>query len=154
MRPLLDKLLAILRRDALTAIRYRSSFAVTLVGVLTELAAFYYLSRAIGPGFRPDGVPYFPFLLVGTGVYTFFLMSAQAFLNAVQQAQQAVSQATLIGVCERTVSIMRRRRVSISSRATATRWRGKAKARFCSMVTATVLCQPMRRKAWSSPRAM
>jgi len=27
-------------------------------------------------------------LLVGTGVYTFFLMSAQAFLNAVQQAQQ------------------------------------------------------------------
>ncbi|MGA9640707.1 MAG: ABC transporter permease [Terriglobales bacterium] len=88
MRPLLDKLLAILRRDALTAIRYRSSFAVTLVGVLTELAAFYYLSRAIGPGFRPDGVPYFPFLLVGTGLYTFFVMSGQAFLSTVQEAQQ------------------------------------------------------------------
>ncbi|MGB7148079.1 MAG: ABC transporter permease, partial [Terriglobales bacterium] len=34
------------------------------------------------------GVEYFPFLLVGTGVYTFFIMSAQAFLSAVQEAQQ------------------------------------------------------------------
>ncbi len=88
MNPTLDKLLAILRRDLLTAIRHRSGFLVTLVGVFTELAAFYYLSRAIGPGFRPDGVAYFPFLLVGTGLYTFFVMSAQAFLNVVQEAQQ------------------------------------------------------------------
>jgi len=85
---ILDKLAAILRRDLLTAIRHRSGFVMTLVGVLTELAAFYYLSHAIGPGFRPDGVAYFPFLLVGTGLFTFFVMSAQAFLNAVQQAQQ------------------------------------------------------------------
>src|SRR5450631_4826704 len=85
---ILDKLHAILRRDLLTAIRHRSGFVVTLVGVFMELAAFYYLSRAIGPGFRPDGVAYFPFLLVGTGLYTFFVMSAQAFLNVVQEAQQ------------------------------------------------------------------
>jgi ABC-2 type transport system permease protein len=84
----LDKLRAILWRDLLTAIRHRSGFVVTLVGVFTELAAFYFLSRAIGPGFRPNGVDYFPFLLVGTGIYTFFLMSAQAFLSAVQEAQQ------------------------------------------------------------------
>ena len=83
-----DKLVAILRRDLLTAIRHRSGFVVTLVGLFTELSAFYYLSRAIGPGFRPDGVGYFPFLLVGTGLYTFFVMSAQAFLSAVQEAQQ------------------------------------------------------------------
>ena len=88
MKSTLDKLHAILRRDLLTAIRHRSGFVVTLVGVFTELAAFYFLSRAIGPGFRPDGVEYFPFLLVGTGVYTFFVMSAQAFLSAVQEAQQ------------------------------------------------------------------
>src|ERR1039457_2928381 len=84
----LDKLHAILRRDLLTAVRHRSGFVVTLVGVFTELAAFYFLSRAIGPGFRPGGVEYFPFLMVGTGVYTFFVMSAQAFLSAVQEAQQ------------------------------------------------------------------
>jgi len=88
MNSSLDKLLVILRRDLLTAIRHRSGFAMTLAGVFIELAAFYYLSRAIGPGFRPDGVEYFPFLLVGTGLYTFFVMSAQAFLNAVQEAQQ------------------------------------------------------------------
>jgi ABC-2 type transport system permease protein len=88
MNSTIDKLYAILRRDALTAIRHRSGFVVTLFGVFTELAAFYYLSRAIGPGFRPDGVAYFPFLLVGTGLYTFFLMSAQAFLSVVQEAQQ------------------------------------------------------------------
>ena len=88
MSKILDKLAAILRRDVLTAIRHRSGFVVTLVGLFTELTAFYYLSRAIGPGFRPDGVGYFPFLLVGTGLYTFFVMSAQAFLSAVQEAQQ------------------------------------------------------------------
>jgi ABC-2 type transport system permease protein len=88
MTSTLDKLHAILRRDALTAIRHRSGFVLTMVGVFTQLAAFYYLSRAIGPGFRPGGIEFFPFLMVGTGVYTFFVMSAQAFLSAVQEAQQ------------------------------------------------------------------
>ena len=88
MSSILDKLRAILRRDLLTAIRHRSGFVMTLVGVFTELAAIYYLSRAIGPGFRPDGLAYFPFLLVGTGLYTFFVMSAHAFLSVVQEAQQ------------------------------------------------------------------
>jgi ABC-2 type transport system permease protein len=84
----MDKLYAILRRDLLTAVRHRSGFLLTLVGVFSELAAFYFLSRAIGPGFRPGGIEYFPFLMVGTGLYTFFVMSAQAFLSAVQEAQQ------------------------------------------------------------------
>src|ERR1035438_4307739 len=88
MTSTLDKLHAILRRDLLTAIRHRSGFVVTLVGVFTELAAFYFLSRAIGPSFRPNGVEYFPFLLVGTGVYTLFVMSAQGFLSAVEEGQQ------------------------------------------------------------------
>jgi len=84
----LDKLRAILWRDLLTAVRHRSGFVITAVGLLTQLAAFYFLSRAIGPGFRPEGVGYFPFLLVGTGLYTFFVMSTQAFLSTVQEAQQ------------------------------------------------------------------
>jgi len=88
MTLLFDKLRAILRRDLLTAIRHRTGFVVTAVGLLTQLAAFYFLARAIGPGFRPGGVEYFPFLLVGTGVYTFFVMSTQAFLRTVQEAQQ------------------------------------------------------------------
>jgi ABC-2 type transport system permease protein len=88
MNSVLDKLYAILRRDLLTSIRHRSGFVLTLLGLLTQLAAFYFLSRAIGPSFRPNGVEYFPFLLVGTGLYTFFVMSTQAFLETVQEAQR------------------------------------------------------------------
>lgn len=88
MKSILNKLRAILRRDLLTAIRHRTGFVMSAVGLLMELAAFYFLARAIGPGFRPGGVEYFPFLLVGTGVYTFFVMSTQAFLSTVQEAQQ------------------------------------------------------------------
>jgi ABC-2 type transport system permease protein len=85
---LLDKMAAIARRDFLTAIRYRIGFLIAAAGTVAELAAFYYLSRAIGPGFRPDGVEYFPFLLVGTGLYTFMVMGINAFLSTVQEAQQ------------------------------------------------------------------
>lgn len=85
---LLDKTAAIVRRDLLTAVRYRTGFLITGAGAAAELAAFYYLSRAIGPGFRPDGVDYFPFLLVGTGFYTFLVMGINAFLVIVQEAQQ------------------------------------------------------------------
>jgi len=85
---LLDKMAAIARRDLLTAIRYRTGFLITAAGAAAELAAFYYLSRAIGPGFRPEGVDYFPFVLVGTGFYTFLVMGINAFLVIVQEAQQ------------------------------------------------------------------
>jgi ABC-type multidrug transport system permease subunit len=85
---LLDKMAAIANRDLLTAIRYRSGFALATAGTLAELCAFYYLSHAIGPGFRPDGTEYFPFLVVGTGFYTFFVMGVGAFLDTVQGAQQ------------------------------------------------------------------
>jgi ABC-2 type transport system permease protein len=85
---LLDKTAVIARRDLLTAVRHRSGFLLSAVGALTELAAFYYLARAVGPGFRPEGLEYFPFLLVGTGFYTFLLMGVHAFLQTVQEAQQ------------------------------------------------------------------
>ena len=85
---LLDKTAVIARRDLLTAVRYRTGFLLSATGALTELAAFYYLSRAVGPAFRPDGLEYFSFLLVGTGFYTFLLMGVHAFLQTVQEAQQ------------------------------------------------------------------
>ncbi len=86
---IVDKLYAILRRDLLIATRYRAGFAFTMVSLLVQVAAFYFLARAIGPAFRPGGVEYFPYLLIGTGLYTFFVMSTQAFLNTIQQAQQS-----------------------------------------------------------------
>lgn len=86
---LLDKTAAIVRRDLLTAVRYRAGFLVAAAGAVTELAAFFFLARAVGPSFRPEGEGYFPFLLVGTGFYTFLLMGAHSFLQIVQDAQQS-----------------------------------------------------------------
>src|SRR6266550_3128454 len=88
MKGLLDKMAAILRRDLLSALRYRNGFLLTAFASAAELASFYFLARAIGPGFRPEGVEYFPFLLVGTGFYTFLVMGIHAFLHIVQEAQQ------------------------------------------------------------------
>src|SRR6266516_3981906 len=80
MKGLLDKMAAILRRDLLSALRYRNGFLLTAFASVAELASFYFLARAIGPGFRPEGVEYFPFLLVGTGFYTFLVMGVYSFL--------------------------------------------------------------------------
>jgi hypothetical protein len=84
----LDKTIAIVRRDLLTAVRYRTGFLLSAAGEIPELAAFYYLSRAVGPGFRPEGLEFFSFLLVGTGFFTFLLMGVHSFLQTVQEAQQ------------------------------------------------------------------
>jgi ABC-2 type transport system permease protein len=86
---LLDKTSIIVRRDLLTAIRYRTGFFLAAAGAVTELAAFFFLARAVGPAFRPEGLEYFPFLLVSTGFYTFLLMGAHSFLQIVQDAQQS-----------------------------------------------------------------
>ena len=83
------KTTAILRRDLLTAIRYRSSFLINVGGAAVELAAFYYLAHAVGPTVHPDGVEYFPFLVVGTGFYTFLVMGIHSFVQAVQEAQSS-----------------------------------------------------------------
>lgn len=84
---LADKTIAIAGRDLLTAIRYRSAFVITIAGAVAELAAFYFLARAIGPSFRPEGVAYFPFLVVGTGFYTFLIMGINSFVTVVQEGQ-------------------------------------------------------------------
>ena len=85
---LLDKSYAIMRRDLITSLRYRAGFSIGALSAVAVMAAFYYLARAVGPGFRPDGIEYYPFLLVGTGFYTFLIMGINSFLTTVQEAQQ------------------------------------------------------------------
>ena len=86
---LLDKLMAVLRRDFFSATRYRAAIFLAISGGILEIVGLYYLSKAIGPEFRPDGMSSYPFLLVGTGLYTFLLMGISAFVSAIQDAQQA-----------------------------------------------------------------
>ena len=81
---LVDKSCAIVRRDLLTSVRYRAGFSIGVLSAIAEMAAFYYLAHAVGPGFRPDGVDYYPFLLVGTGFYTFLIMGINSFMLGAQ----------------------------------------------------------------------
>lgn len=82
------KLLAMAKKDVLTAARSRSSFAFHAVAQAAQIATFYYLACAVGPKFRPEGMPYFLFLLVGTGFYAFLLTGIQNLLRSIQEAQQ------------------------------------------------------------------
>lgn len=85
----LDKAVAVLKKDALTAVRYQKGLVLSVISPVAQLATFYYLSRAVGPQFRPEGMPYFLFLLIGTGFYTFLLSGMYSFLQTIQEAQQA-----------------------------------------------------------------
>ncbi len=87
MLRLADKLFAIARRDLLTAMRYRTGFMLHGAGMLIQIVALYYLARAVGPQFHPDGIAYFPFLLIGTSYATFLATGVSAFVRAVREAQ-------------------------------------------------------------------
>jgi len=86
---ILDKTFAVVKKDALTALRYRNGFVFGIVGSGAQLATFYYLSRSVGTGFHPDGMPYFLFLLVGTGFFTFLISGMHSFLRTIQESQQS-----------------------------------------------------------------
>jgi len=83
-----QKIFAVLKKDAITALRYHNGFVLTAAAQAAQLATFYYLARAVGPQFRPEGMPYFLFLLVGTGFYAFLLTGIHNFLRAIQESQQ------------------------------------------------------------------
>jgi len=86
---IVDKAGAVLKKDLLTAIRYRNGFVLNAVAQAAQLATFYYLARAVGPQFRPEGMPYFLFLLIGAGFYSFLLTGTYSFLRTIQEAQQS-----------------------------------------------------------------
>lgn len=85
---ILDKAAAVLKKDVLMSLRYRNGVLMNLVAPVAQLTMFYYLARAVGPQFRPDGMPYFLFLLVGTGFYTFLLSGIHSFFHTIQESQQ------------------------------------------------------------------
>lgn len=82
------KVRAVLKKDAITALRYQHGFVFTSAAQVAQLATFYFLARAVGPEFRPDNVPYFLFLLVGTGFYTFLLGGVHSFVRTIEESQQ------------------------------------------------------------------
>jgi len=85
---IIGKIIAVLKKDVITAVRYRNGFVLSNLAQVGQLATFYYLARAVGPQFRPEGMPYFLFLLIGTGFYTFLLAGTHSFLKMIQESQQ------------------------------------------------------------------
>ena len=85
---ILEKVLAVLKKDFLTAVRYRNGLLLNAFAPAGQLVMFYYLARSVGPHFRPEGMPYFTFLLVGTGFYTFLLTGMHSFFRSIQESQQ------------------------------------------------------------------
>lgn len=85
---ILVKIAAVLEKDLLTAARYRNGFVLKVISPALQLATFYYLARAVGPQFRPDGMSYAMFLIVGTGFYTFLIAGIHSFFQTIQEAQQ------------------------------------------------------------------
>ncbi len=86
---MLAKAAALLQKDVLTALRYRNGLFLSAVGPAMQLLLSFYLAHAVGPQFQPDGMPYFSFLLVGTGLFGFLLSCMHGFLNGVQDSQRA-----------------------------------------------------------------
>jgi ABC-2 type transport system permease protein len=85
---MLAKAATILQKDFLTTVRYRNGLFLSAFGPLMQLLLSYYLARAIGPQFRPEGMSYFTFLLIGTGLFMFLHGCMHGFLNAIQEAQR------------------------------------------------------------------
>src|ERR1041385_7512484 len=85
---ILAKAAAVLRKDWLTAVRSRSGFLFNVISPAAQLATFYYLSRSIGPQFRPEGMSYVVFLVIGMGFYTFLISGIHAFLQTIQDSHR------------------------------------------------------------------
>ena len=106
MSRLLEKFVAFLRRDLLIASRYRGSLLTWPIALVTELAGAYYLARAIGGGFRPDGFDYFSFLLVGTGITQVIVVTMHAFVSSVRDAQLSGTMEMMMATATRPLTVM------------------------------------------------
>jgi ABC-2 type transport system permease protein len=81
------KFAAILRRDFRDSLRRRAGFIVQGGTMAAELAAFYFFARAIGAHYRPNGMDYYPYLLVGAAMFSFYISGANDFVSMLKEAQ-------------------------------------------------------------------
>ena len=86
---MLAKAAAVVQKDFLTAVRYRNGMFLTAFAPAMQLLLSFYLAHAVGTQYRPEGISYFSFLLVGTGLFMFLQSCMHGFLNVIQESQQA-----------------------------------------------------------------
>jgi ABC-2 type transport system permease protein len=82
---------AFIKRDYLTNVSYRASFAMQFVGILFQVAVFYFISQVFGSAVSPTmqayGGSYFAFLLVGTCFSDYLGLSLHAFSSNIRESQ-------------------------------------------------------------------
>jgi ABC-2 type transport system permease protein len=84
---LLDKVVVVLQRELLNTLRMRFGLLFEVLLMLAEVAGFYFLARAIGPQFQPDGVDYFRFVLIGTALMGLLVTGTSGFVGSIHAAQ-------------------------------------------------------------------
>lgn len=104
--PLFRKLRAVAQRDLLTTVRGSTGIVLRFLFVGIELATFYFLARAVGPTFRPEGLDYFWFLLTGTAVFELLLASAQTLIRTLRDAQISGMLEVLLSTSTRAVVVI------------------------------------------------
>jgi ABC-2 type transport system permease protein len=82
---------AFFKRDAMTAISYRISFAVQLLGNFLILGLVYFIGKTIGsqpvPALRPYGGSFLAFLLIGIALTDCAGVSLTAFAREIREGQ-------------------------------------------------------------------
>ena len=75
-----------IKRDFLTDVSYKVSFALQTLDVLIGVAAFYFLSKTLGPT-TTEGYPFFGFLLIGVAVNGYMTTCLVCFSQAIRGGQ-------------------------------------------------------------------
>lgn len=84
---LLEKLAAVLKKDALSSMRYSTSFLFRGIVLLVELGGIYFLAKAIGSGYKPEGMEFYSYLLIGTAFLDLTVASIASFVQNTMEAQ-------------------------------------------------------------------
>ena len=77
---------AFFKRDLLTDLSYKLSFALQALHILVAVAAYYFLAQVLGDG-NPDGYTPFPFLIVGMAANGYMTTALVCFSQAVRGGQ-------------------------------------------------------------------
>jgi len=84
--PVVWKAWAFFKRDLITDLSYKLSFAFQVVDILVSIGAFYFLARILGKGAYRGYEP-FPFILVGMAVNGYMTTSLVCFAQAIRGNQ-------------------------------------------------------------------
>ncbi len=85
------KFFAIIYRDALEALSYKTAFFTDLLAMTAQLLIFFFVGRMIGPQAAPFlseyGGEYFPFVLIGIAVAGFCMAGTNSFTGTIMKEQ-------------------------------------------------------------------